>query len=130
MCVRLWALKPMLRSAKSFSGPPEPSTGLEGRLDGAVAAGRGHDGPVDDEPGGAQKGRVLRLGTFPPPIVNMMMTEDWHKSSHSNGTGGDCVEARAIGQGAAVRDTQNRDLGKLDFVAKEWVALQSCLRAG
>ncbi|WP_087096106.1 DUF397 domain-containing protein [Nocardiopsis sp. JB363] len=60
----------------------------------------------------------------------MPLTETWNKSSYSNGTGGDCVETRATGQGAAVRDTQNRDLGKLDFSAEEWAALQSCLRAG
>ncbi|MGW9553173.1 DUF397 domain-containing protein [Nocardiopsis sp. NPDC055551] len=60
----------------------------------------------------------------------MPLTETWHKSSYSNGTGGNCVEARAIGQGAAVRDTQNRNLGKLDFSAKEWAALQNSLRAG
>ncbi|MEU3307526.1 DUF397 domain-containing protein [Nocardiopsis sp. NPDC006832] len=59
-----------------------------------------------------------------------MMTEDWHKSSYSNGTGGNCVEAREYARGADVRDSQNRDLGTLDFSAEEWVALQSCLRAG
>lgn len=56
-----------------------------------------------------------------------MMTEDWHKSSYSNGTGGNCVEARATALGAAVRDTQNRKLGKLDFSVEEWAALQNCL---
>lgn len=56
-----------------------------------------------------------------------MMTEDWRKSSYSNGTGGDCVEARAIGQGAAVRDTRNRELGTLDFDAHEWNALLGSL---
>ncbi|HJE59080.1 MAG TPA: DUF397 domain-containing protein [Nocardiopsis listeri] len=60
----------------------------------------------------------------------MPLTETWHKSSYSNAHGGHCVEARATVQGAAVRDTQNRDLGKLDFSAEEWAALQSSLRAG
>ncbi|MFV2198617.1 DUF397 domain-containing protein [Nocardiopsis sp. LOL_012] len=52
-----------------------------------------------------------------------MMTESWEKSSYSNGSGGHCVEARlAAGGTAAVRDTQNRELGHLDLPAAEWVA--------
>jgi hypothetical protein len=53
-----------------------------------------------------------------------MMTTDWRKSSYSNGTGGNCVEARTVDQGAAsVRDTQNREAGALSFEAQEWSAL-------
>lgn len=59
----------------------------------------------------------------------MPLTETWHKSSYS-ANGSHCVEVREYVRGADVRDTQNRDLGKLDFSAEEWVALQSCLRAG
>ncbi|GAA1002479.1 DUF397 domain-containing protein [Nocardiopsis tropica] len=57
-----------------------------------------------------------------------MMSEDWNKSSYSNGTGGNCVEARATGQGAAVRDTQNRELGHLEAPAPEWTALLAAVR--
>lgn len=56
-----------------------------------------------------------------------MMTETWRKSSYSNGTGGNCVEAREHAGGAAVRDTQNRDLGHLGFQAREWTALLGAL---
>ncbi|MEC3891164.1 DUF397 domain-containing protein [Nocardiopsis sp. LDBS1602] len=54
-----------------------------------------------------------------------MMTEEWNKSTYSNGSGGDCVEACVIEQEAAVRDTQNRELGHLSFSANEWTALLS-----
>ncbi|AFR07517.1 DUF397 domain-containing protein [Nocardiopsis alba] len=57
-----------------------------------------------------------------------MMTDEWGKSSYSNGTGGNCVEARATGQGAAMRDTQNRELGHLGFDTKEWTALLGTLK--
>ncbi|MFE9242327.1 DUF397 domain-containing protein [Nocardiopsis sp. NPDC006938] len=52
----------------------------------------------------------------------------WHKSSHSNGEGGDCVEARAAGQGAQMRDTQNRHLAQLDASAAEWKAFVAAVR--
>lgn len=57
-----------------------------------------------------------------------MMTEDWTKSTYSNGNGGHCVEARATDQGAAVRDTQNRHLGHLDASASEWKAFVEAAR--
>ncbi|MFC3995045.1 DUF397 domain-containing protein [Nocardiopsis sediminis] len=42
----------------------------------------------------------------------------WHKSSYSQ-NGGQCVE---VSEGAvtAVRDTQHRDRGTLEFAAAEW----------
>ncbi|QVJ01001.1 DUF397 domain-containing protein [Nocardiopsis eucommiae] len=57
-----------------------------------------------------------------------MMTEDWKKSSYSNGTGGNCVEARSTGQGAAVRDTQHPHLGHLDASTAEWKAFVEAVR--
>ena len=57
-----------------------------------------------------------------------MMTTEWNKSSYSNGSGGDCVEARATESGAAVRDTQNRHLGHLDATAPEWAAFLEAVR--
>lgn len=59
-----------------------------------------------------------------------MMNERWKKSSHSNGTGGDCVEARgdmAVSR-VLVRDTRNRELGHLDVPAGEWASLLGLLR--
>ncbi|MFD6094678.1 DUF397 domain-containing protein [Nocardiopsis flavescens] len=57
-----------------------------------------------------------------------MMSESWEKSSYSNGEGGHCVEARLMpGQTAAVRDTQNRELGHLGFASREWTALLSTI---
>ncbi|WP_083927577.1 DUF397 domain-containing protein [Nocardiopsis prasina] len=57
-----------------------------------------------------------------------MMIDGWKKSSYSNGQGGNCVEARATEQGAAVRDTQNRHLGHLDASAREWEAFVAAVR--
>ncbi|MFB8765331.1 DUF397 domain-containing protein [Nocardiopsis alba] len=57
-----------------------------------------------------------------------MMNEHWKKSTYSNGQGGNCVEARAIDQGAAIRDTQNRGLAELSLPNTEWSALLHALR--
>ncbi|MEV2275535.1 DUF397 domain-containing protein [Nocardiopsis sp. NPDC049922] len=51
------------------------------------------------------------------------MYDHWHKSSHSSGEG-ECVEV-AEGAVTAVRDTQNRESGYLEFPAQEWKALLS-----
>ncbi|NUT94409.1 MAG: DUF397 domain-containing protein [Saccharothrix sp.] len=42
------------------------------------------------------------------------MTE-WRKSSHSGGTGGDCVELAHTGTGFLVRDSKNPHAGHLRF---------------
>ncbi|MFE6449703.1 DUF397 domain-containing protein [Nocardiopsis dassonvillei] len=52
---------------------------------------------------------------------------DWHKSSYSP-NGSNCVEAREHAGGADVRDTQNRELGQLEFAASEWTALLDSLK--
>ena len=58
------------------------------------------------------------------------MSNMWHKSSYSD-TGSQCVEVREHAAGADVRDTQNRDLGHLDFTPTEWAALlRSTVRHG
>ncbi len=57
-----------------------------------------------------------------------MMTEDWSKSSYSNGSGGHCVEARRDQAAVLVRDTQNRPLGHLTAPTAEWTALLSAVR--
>lgn len=47
----------------------------------------------------------------------------FHKSSYSQGTTENCVEVAEFSQGAAVRDTQHRELGHLAFPTAEWHAL-------
>lgn len=48
---------------------------------------------------------------------------DFHKSSYSSATGQNCVEVAEFSEGAAVRDTQHRELGHLAFPTAEWHAL-------
>jgi hypothetical protein len=57
-----------------------------------------------------------------------MTTRVWHKSSYSDGRGGDCVEV-SEGRDVLVRDTQNRELGHLRFDSREWGALLGTLTA-
>ncbi|XKK39628.1 DUF397 domain-containing protein [Nocardiopsis sp. ARC36] len=57
-----------------------------------------------------------------------MMTEDWNKSTYSNGSGGDCVEARRDQAAVLMRDTQNRSLGHLEASTPEWTALLAAVR--
>ncbi|WP_444961213.1 DUF397 domain-containing protein [Nocardiopsis sp. M1B1] len=52
---------------------------------------------------------------------------DWHKSSYSP-SHSNCVEAREHAGGVDVRDTQNRELGQLEFAASEWTALVDSLK--
>lgn len=52
---------------------------------------------------------------------------DWHKSSYSP-NGSNCVEAREHAGGVDVRDTQNRELGQLEFAVSEWTALVDSLK--
>ncbi|WP_017582229.1 DUF397 domain-containing protein [Nocardiopsis valliformis] len=51
---------------------------------------------------------------------------DWHESSCSGGTN-ECVVAREHQDGADVRDTQNRELGRLSFSHTEWNVFVSVL---
>ncbi|MEU3141734.1 DUF397 domain-containing protein [Nocardiopsis alba] len=53
----------------------------------------------------------------------------WHKSSYSNGSGGECVEV-AEGRTTHIRDTQNRALSELTLPAREWTALLSAVHTG
>lgn len=46
---------------------------------------------------------------------------DFRKSSYSDRN--NCVEVAEFSQGAAVRDTQHRELGHLAFPTPEWHAL-------
>lgn len=51
---------------------------------------------------------------------------DWHKSSYSP-NGSNCVEV-AEGATTAMRDTQHRELGQLEFACGEWAALMDTLK--
>ncbi|MET9713176.1 DUF397 domain-containing protein [Nocardiopsis alba] len=55
------------------------------------------------------------------------MNKQWHKSSYSDGRGGNCVEV-SEGSTTGIRDTQNRDLGQLDVPLPEWNALLNAIR--
>lgn len=52
----------------------------------------------------------------------------FHKSSYSGGSNNNCVEV-AEGATTAVRDTQHRELGQLDFASGEWTALVDSLKS-
>ena len=52
----------------------------------------------------------------------MSDSSGWHKSSYSVSSG-QCVEVAEDSTGAKVRDTQNRELGHLEFGRSEWAAL-------
>jgi Domain of unknown function (DUF397) len=43
----------------------------------------------------------------------------WRKSSHSGSSGGQCVEVATSGH-VLVRDSKNRDGGRLAFSAQAW----------
>ncbi|TQN28766.1 uncharacterized protein DUF397 [Haloactinospora alba] len=58
-----------------------------------------------------------------------MYERDWHKSNHSDGGGGNCVEVRESAVRTDVRDTQNRRDGHLSFSASEWRAFLADVRA-
>ncbi|MFE9243050.1 DUF397 domain-containing protein [Nocardiopsis sp. NPDC006938] len=53
----------------------------------------------------------------------------FRKSSYSSATGQNCVEIADLPNGAAVRDTQNRELGALGFAGPEWAAALGAIRA-
>lgn len=55
----------------------------------------------------------------------------WVKSTHSGPTGGNCVEAAALGGGhVAVRDSRHPAGPALVFAAAEWAAFTGAAKAG
>jgi hypothetical protein len=55
----------------------------------------------------------------------------WHKSSYSNGSGGNCVEVADLdGGGRAVRDSKDRSGPVLRLTAEEWAAFIAGVRGG
>jgi hypothetical protein len=55
----------------------------------------------------------------------------WHKSTFSNGSGGNCVEvARNLPGVVAVRDSKDRGGPVLTLTASDWLAFVSGVRDG
>ncbi|MGW9346099.1 DUF397 domain-containing protein [Nocardiopsis flavescens] len=53
----------------------------------------------------------------------------FHKSSYSSAKGQDCVEVADLPEGgAAIRDTQHREVGHLSFPVSEWATLLGTAR--
>lgn len=57
-----------------------------------------------------------------------MSRREWHKSSYSSGVNNNCVEV-SEGRTVLVRDTQNRELGRLAYASTEWIGLMAPLKA-
>ena len=58
------------------------------------------------------------------------MAPQWRKSSHSSGTGGQCVEVAALSPSVAVRDSKDPDGPMLSFDAATWASFTSVIKAG
>jgi hypothetical protein len=54
----------------------------------------------------------------------------WHKSSHSGGNGGQCVEVASLPGLVAIRDSKNPDGPALIFTPDEWRAFAADVRDG
>lgn len=54
----------------------------------------------------------------------------FRKSSYSGPKTENCVEVADTGAGAAVRDTQNREVGHVEFPAAEWRAFLDEVKSG
>ncbi|MFC4561958.1 DUF397 domain-containing protein [Nocardiopsis mangrovi] len=54
----------------------------------------------------------------------------FRKSSYSTAKGENCVEVADVLGVSAMRDTQNRHLGHLEFPGAEWVAFVDGVKAG
>ncbi|MDJ0344959.1 DUF397 domain-containing protein [Streptomyces sp. H10-C2] len=54
----------------------------------------------------------------------------WRKSSYSNGSGGECVEAAPLHGGAAVRDSKDPDGPVLRFSPDAWASFIRSVREG
>ncbi|MFI1102478.1 DUF397 domain-containing protein [Streptomyces melanogenes] len=55
--------------------------------------------------------------------------DGWFKSSYSNGSGGECVEAAFLTPGTAIRDSKHPTGPRLRFSAPSWEAFVTALRA-
>ncbi|MFJ8308437.1 MULTISPECIES: DUF397 domain-containing protein [unclassified Streptomyces] len=67
------------------------------------------------------------MSTVPCPST----ADGWFKSSYSNGSGGECVEASFdFGTGSAVRDSKQSEGPQLRFRGGAWGTFIAALRAG
>ncbi|WP_026411788.1 DUF397 domain-containing protein [Actinomadura oligospora] len=55
---------------------------------------------------------------------------EWRKSSHSNGSGGACVEVACVPTVIAVRDSKNPSGGNLAFTLEAWQAFSQDVKHG
>ncbi len=53
---------------------------------------------------------------------------EWKKSSYSNPSSNNCVEVAVVPRLSAVRDSQYRELGRLEFPVMEWAAFLSAAK--
>ncbi|OAR25972.1 hypothetical protein A8W25_10770 [Streptomyces sp. ERV7] len=53
---------------------------------------------------------------------------EWFKSSYSNGSGGECVEAAFLALGTAVRDSKHPRGPRLTFTGPAWDTFVTALR--
>jgi hypothetical protein len=54
----------------------------------------------------------------------------WHKSTYSNGSGGNCVEVADLPNGPAVRDSKHPEGPVLVFTREGWQAFVQGIGAG
>jgi hypothetical protein len=54
----------------------------------------------------------------------------WRKSSHSNGAGGECVEAAATGNAIALRDSKDPGTGAITVPFTAWRSLIKDIKSG
>jgi hypothetical protein len=65
-------------------------------------------------------------------VLSAQFTESsWHKSSRSNGNGGNnCVEVAVVATAVGVRDSKNRDGAVLRFSPAAWKSFVSDTKLG
>jgi hypothetical protein len=56
------------------------------------------------------------------------MESTWRTSTYSDANGGQCVETASDSGAVLVRDTTNRDGGRLSFTAMAWVEFTAGLK--
>ncbi|MHA6798248.1 DUF397 domain-containing protein [Bounagaea algeriensis] len=60
--------------------------------------------------------------------MNSVHVRNWRTSSRSSRT--HCVEVGRVADGAAVRDTKNRDAGHIAVGSAQWASFLDSLKAG
>lgn len=73
-------------------------------------------------PPGAEALTFHKSSHSQPSGGNCVEIASFRKSSYSGGQTQDCVEVADLPSGAAVRDTKHRDEGHLAFPSSEWAA--------